>query len=229
MLALGRRMSQYEVAMQCYTRRYPSQHDPIKPCTRYVVQSSTYRALSHALLSYTVYSVVISYLRCNTQTDRRQQLSSCQAVNTVRLPTCSCPQIATVSRFYLCGHQFQYCQSCSRCYTSTERPQPVTLVQPSNRSGYDKVPYTDVFHSLEQAQIVSETVDDPYHTNVQTSTRHLGNIATFPTSCDTSAPRQLLVFPSSTACIATDSNAQLNQHDTVPIDLTPVTRGIYWP
>ena len=69
---------------------------------------------------------------------------------------------------------------------STERPQPVTLAQPSNRFGCDKVSYTDVFFSLEQANIIPETVDDPYHTNVQTSTRHLGNIATFPTSCDTS-------------------------------------------
>ena len=87
---------------------------------------------------------------------------------------------------------------CSRCYTSTERPQPVTLVQPSNRLGCGKVPYTDVFHSLELENIISETVDDPYHTNVQTNTRHLGNIATFPNSCDTSARRQLLVFSSST-------------------------------
>ena len=82
-----------------------------------------------------------------------------------------------------------------------ERPQLVTLVQPSNRFGCHKVPYTDVFLSLEQANIISETVDNPYHTNVQTSTRHLGSIATFPTSCDTSARRQLLVLPSSTACI----------------------------
>ena len=64
-----------------------------------------------------------------------------------------------------------------------ERPQLVTLVQPSNRFGCHKVPYTDVFLSLEQANIISETVDNPYHTNVQTSTRHLGSIATFPTSC----------------------------------------------
>jgi len=121
---------------------------------------------------------------------------------------------------------FSIVKSCSRCYTSTERPQPVTLVQPSNRFGCDKVSYTDVFHSLEQANIISETVDDPYHTNFQTSTRHLGNIATFPTSCDTCAQRQLLMFPSSTACIATDSNAQLSQHDTVLIALKPTTRGI---
>ena len=118
------------------------------------------------------------------------------------------------------------CTPCSRCYTSTERPQPVTLVQPSNRLGCDKVPGTDVFLSHEQANVISEIVDDPYHTNVQTSTRHLGNIATSLTSCDISGRRQLMVSPSSTACIATDSNAQLSQHDTVLITLKPTTRGI---
>jgi len=46
-----------------YVRIY---HLHTKPCTRYVVQSSTYRALTHVFLSYTVYSIVISYLRCNT-------------------------------------------------------------------------------------------------------------------------------------------------------------------
>ena len=118
------------------------------------------------------------------------------------------------------------CTPCSRCYMSTERPQPVTLVQPSNRLGCGKVPYTDVFLSLEQANIISESIDDPYHTNIQTNTRNLGNIATFPTSCDTCARRQLLVFPSSTACIATDRNAQLSQHDSVLIALKPTTGGI---
>ena len=47
-----------------------------------------------------------------------------------------------------------------------------------------------------------------------------------PKSCDTSARRQLLMFPSSTACIATDSNAQLSQHDSVLIALKPTTGGI---
>ena len=114
----------------------------------------------------------------------------------------------------------------SQLNTSRERPQPLTLVQPSKRLGCDKVPYTYAFLSLEQANTISETVDDPYHTKVQTSTRYLGNIASFPTSCDTSARRQVLVFPSFTACADTDRNAQLSQHDTVLIALKPTTRGI---
>ena len=89
-----------------------------------------------------------------------------------------------------------------------------------------QIPYTDLFLTHEQASIVSKTVDDPYHINVQASTRHLGNIATLPTSCDTSARRQLLVFPSSTACIVTDSKVQLIQDDTVLVTLKPKTRGI---
>ena len=72
----------------------------------------------------------------------------------------------------------------------TERPQPVTLVQQSNRFGCDKVSYTDVVHSLELADIISETVDPTRTTeNLETSTHHLVNIATFPTSYDTSARR----------------------------------------
>ena len=41
------------------------------------------------------------------------------------------------------------CTPCSRYYTSTERPQPETLVQSSNRLGCGKEPHTDVFLSLE--------------------------------------------------------------------------------
>ena len=81
------------------------------------------------------------------------------------------------------------CTPCSRCHTSIERTQPETLAQPSNLLGCDKMPYANVLLSLEQANIISENVNDPYHTNVPTSTRHLGNIATFITSCDTSARR----------------------------------------
>ena len=89
---------------------------------------------------------------------------------------------------------FSVVKSCSRYYTSTERPQTVTLFQPSNRLGCDKVSYTDVFHSLEQGNDICEAVDDRYNTNCETRARYLGNIATFPTSCDASARRQLLVF-----------------------------------
>ena len=67
------------------------------------------------------------------------------------------------------------CTPSSQLHTSRERPQPRTLVQPSNRLGCDEVPYTYDFLSLEQANIISETVD-PYHTKVQTSARYLGNI-----------------------------------------------------
>ena len=89
---------------------------------------------------------------------------------------------------------FSIVKSCSRWYTSTGRPQPVTLVQLSNRLGCNKVSYTDVFHSLEQGNDICEAVDDRYNTNCETRARYLGNIATFPTSCDASARRQLLVF-----------------------------------
>ena len=67
-------------------------------------------------------------------------------------------------------HNFSTVKLCSRCYTSTERPQSVTFVQPSNRLGCDKVSFTEVFHSLAQANIISETADDPCYTKVQTST-----------------------------------------------------------
>ena len=119
-----------------------------------------------------------------------------------------------------------FCTPSSQLHTSRERQQQRTLVQPSNRLSCDKVPYTYAFLSLEQANPISETADDPYHTDVQTSTRYLGSIASFPTSCDTSARRQVLVFPSFTACADTDRNAQLSQHDTVLIALKPTTRGI---
>ena len=116
MLALGRRMSQYEVAMQCNTRGYPLQHDicrilsglyytgtntlitlylqfdlqtmlmhsttatPTFPLfasltideylrtnitpshTRYVVHSSTYRALTNVFFYYTVYSLSLIHI-----------------------------------------------------------------------------------------------------------------------------------------------------------------------
>ena len=54
MLALGRRMSQYEVAMQCNTRGYPLQHDIC-------------RNLSG--LDYTGTNTLITvYLQCDLQT-----------------------------------------------------------------------------------------------------------------------------------------------------------------
>ena len=129
-------------------------------------------------------------------------------------------------RFNFVHNNFRIVKSCSLCYTSTKRPQPVTVVQPSNRLGCDKVSFTEVFHSLAQANIISETADDPCYTKVQTSTRHLGDIAIFPTLCGIGARRQLLMFPPSTACIATDSNAQFCQHDSVLIPLKPTTRSI---
>ena len=103
-------------------------------------------------LSYTVDSISISYSRCNT-VDRPSAavilLSSSQY--------CSLTDVLLFSKTVL-----PWCTPCSRSYTSTERPQPVTLVQPSNRLDCDKVPYSDVFLSLEQARIISETVDDPF-------------------------------------------------------------------
>ena len=72
-----------------------------------------------------------------------------------------------------------FCTPSSQLHTSRERQQQLTLVQPSNRLSCDKVPYTYAFLSLEQANTISETADDPYHTDVQTSTRYLGNIASF--------------------------------------------------
>ena len=81
---------------------------------------------------------------------------------------------------------FSTVESCSRCYTSTERPQSVTLVQPSNRFGCDKVSYTDVVHSLELANIFSETVDPTRTTKTFRQVRAIS--ATLP-------PSRLRVIP----------------------------------
>ena len=196
----------------------PIYHLYTKPFSRYVVQSSTFRTLTHVFLSYTVYSR-------NCYVTRRQTVgSSYPRVKQSILFACrrAPVQRATASPFYLCVHHV-------RGVIRRQNVHNRSLVQPPDRLGCDKVPYTDVFLSLEQVNIlnnISETVDDPYHTNVQTSTRHLGNIVIIPTSCDTNARRQLQEFPSFTACIATDSNAQLSQHETALIALKPTTRGI---
>ena len=194
--------------------------------TRYVVQSSAYRALTHVFSATP--SKVLLYHICD-KTRRQTVGSSYPRVKQAILFACRRAPVHKERPYHRSTFvytNFSIVKSCSQCCTSTERPQPVTLVQPSNRLGCDKVSFTEVFHSLAQANIISETADDPCYTKVQTSTRHLGDIAIFPTLCGIGARRQLLMFPPSTACIATDSNAQLSQHDIVLIALKPTTRGI---
>ena len=122
-------------------------------------------------------------------------------------------------------NNFSIVKPCSRCYTSTERPQPVTrsAIEPIRLRQsvlYLRLPFPrpGKYYFRNCRQPIPHKLSDKYAVSRQHC--HL------PKSCDTSARRQLLMFPSSTACIATDSNAQLSQHDSVLIALKPTTGGI---